>query len=198
MNRIAVVGAGHLGKIHLKCIRNIEALNLVGFYDLDEENAKKVAEEFGIKRFKSISEVIGNTDIVDVVTATTAHYEVAKQAILADKHVFVEKPVTATLEQAEALEELVKQHPVQVQVGHVERFNPAFTASLSHIRNPMFIEAHRLAFFNPRGDDVSGVLDLMIHDLDIVMSLIKSPLKAVHSSGVPIVTATPDIANARL
>lgn len=198
MNKIAVIGVGHLGTIHLKCIHHINIFNLVGFYDVNEDNARKIVEEFGIKRFLSIEELLDATDIVDIVAATTAHYDIAKQAIMANKHVFIEKPVTATLEQAENLLELIKIHAVKVQVGHVERFNPAFTASLKHIHQPMFIEGHRLAFFNPRGNDVSVVLDLMIHDIDIVMSLVNSPLKAVHSSGVPIVTETPDIANARL
>lgn len=197
--KIGVLGAGHLGKIHLKCISlATDSLDLVGFYDPDEDNAKKVEETFNIKRFDSEEALTDAVDIVDIVTPTLAHYESAKKAIKKGKHLFIEKPLTHTVEQGRELLELAKKHKVKVQVGHVERFNPAMLAIDDMEVNPMFVEGHRLALFNPRGTDVSVVLDLMIHDLDIVLSLINSELKSVSANGVSVVSDTPDIANARL
>lgn len=199
MLKIGVLGAGHLGKIHIKCIQQAaDTYQLAGFYDSDPANAKRIAETFGIQAFNSVDDLIAAVDVVDIVTPTPSHYELARQAMEAGKHIFIEKPLTHTVEQAEALVELARQTGVKVQVGHVERFNPALLA-LDHMPlNPMFIEAHRLAIFNPRGTDVSVVLDLMIHDLDIVQSLVQSPVKQISASGVAVVSDTPDIANARL
>ncbi len=198
MLNVGVLGAGHLGKIHLKLLQQSKKYNLVGFYDPIEENAKKVANEFGYKSFKSVNELIKNVDIVDIVTPTLSHFDCAKEAITAGKHIFVEKPITKTIEQANTLIELIKKHKVKGQVGHVERFNPAFTAVKNSIHNPMFIEGHRLAEFNPRGTDVPVVLDLMIHDIDIILSIVNSKVKHVSASGVSVISDTPDIANARI
>ncbi|WP_370390896.1 Gfo/Idh/MocA family protein [uncultured Winogradskyella sp.] len=198
MLKAGVLGAGHLGKIHLRLLQQSNKYDLVGFYDADEENAKRVIDEFGYRYFKTIDELIEAVDVVDIVTPTLSHYECAKKAIKKGKHIFIEKPITNTVEEAETIRTLVAEHGVKGQVGHVERFNPAFLAVKDKIENPMFIETHRLAEFNPRGTDVPVVLDLMIHDIDIILSVVNSPIKHISASGVSVVSETPDIANARL
>ena len=198
MLKAGVLGAGHLGKIHLRLLQQSEKYELVGFYDPSKENAKNVAEEFGYKSFDSIDALIESVDVVDIVTPTLSHFEGAKKAIEKGKHIFIEKPITKTVLEAETIKKLALHHKVLGQVGHVERFNPAFTAVKDKIDNPMFIETHRLAEFNPRGTDVPVVLDLMIHDIDIILSVVKSNVKKVHASGVSVISDTPDIANARI
>ncbi|WP_283637490.1 Gfo/Idh/MocA family protein [Aquaticitalea lipolytica] len=198
MLKAGVLGAGHLGKIHLRLLNQSNKYNLIGFYDADEVNAKKVEAEFGYKYFNTIEALIDAVDVVDIVTPTLSHYDCAKQAILKGKHIFIEKPITNTVEEAEAIRTLVAEHNVKGQVGHVERFNPAFKAVRDQIINPMFIETHRLAEFNPRGTDVPVVLDLMIHDIDIILSVVKSKVKHISASGVSVISDTPDIANARI
>jgi predicted dehydrogenase len=198
MLKAGVLGAGHLGKIHLKLLNQSKKYELVGFYDPIKENALKVEKEFGYKSFDTIDALINAVDVVDIVTPTLSHFECAKEAIEKGKHVFIEKPITNTVEEAEILIQLTEKHNVKGQVGHVERFNPAFTAVKDAIINPMFIETHRLAEFNPRGTDVPVVLDLMIHDIDVILSVVKSKVKSINSSGVSILSDTPDIANARI
>ncbi len=198
MLKVGVLGAGHLGKIHLKLLQQSSKYQLVGFYDPSEENAKKVAEEFGYTSYNSINELIDAVDVVDIVTPTLSHFECAKNAIEKGRHIFIEKPIAKTILEAEAIKTLASQYHVKGQVGHVERFNPAFTAVKDMIDNPMFIETHRLAEFNPRGTDVPVVLDLMIHDIDIILSVVKSKVKNIHASGISVISETPDIANARI
>ncbi len=198
MLKVGVLGAGHLGKIHLRLLNQSEKYDLVGFYDADEISGNKVATEFGYKFFNSIEALIDAVDVIDIVTPTLSHYECAKQAIAKGKHIFIEKPITNTVEEAEHIRELLAKHNLRGQVGHVERFNPAFIAVKDNIKSPMFIETHRLAEFNPRGTDVPVVLDLMIHDIDIILSLVDSKVKNVSASGVSVISDTPDIANARL
>lgn len=198
MLNAGVLGAGHLGKIHLRLLNQSQKYNLVGFYDADAENAKKVVDEFGYKYFDTIDALIDAVDVVDIVTPTLSHYECAKKAISKGKHIFIEKPITNTVEEAETIRTLVAEHGVKGQVGHVERFNPAFIAIKEQIETPMFIETHRLAEFNPRGTDVPVVLDLMIHDIDIILSVVNSPVKHISASGVSVISDTPDIANARI
>lgn len=198
MLKIGVLGAGHLGKIHLRLLNQSTKYELVGFYDPFEQNAIKVAEEFGYHRFESIEALIDSVDVVDIVTPTLSHYQCAVQAIQKKKHVFLEKPISNTVEEAEHIIALAKEYGVKGQVGHVERFNPAFKAVRDKINNPMFIETHRLAEFNPRGTDVPVVLDLMIHDIDAILSVVKSKVKEVHASGVAVISDSPDIANARI
>ncbi len=198
MLKVGVLGAGHLGKIHLKLLQQSTKYDLVGFYDPSEENAKKVATEFGYRAFDSISALIDAVEVVDIVTPTLSHFECAKEAIAKGKHIFVEKPITNTVSEAEAIKTLASMYHVHGQVGHVERFNPAFTAVKDMINNPMFIETHRLAEFNPRGTDVPVVLDLMIHDIDIILSVVNSKVKSISASGVAVISDTPDIANARI
>lgn len=196
--KIGVFGAGHLGKIHIKLLKEIEEFDLVGFYDSDKETSDLVTKTYNIKAFKSAEALLEAVEAVDIVTTTVTHFELAQQALLAKKHVFIEKPVTQTVAEAEILSELRAEAGVRLQVGHVERFNSAYLSAKDHIKNPMFIECHRLAQFNPRGTDVSVVLDLMIHDLDVLLSIVKSEVKNVHSSGVCIMSKTADICNARI
>jgi len=198
MLKAGVLGAGHLGKIHLRLLNQSKKYDLVGFYDANETNAKKVVEEFGYKYFDTIEALIDAVDMVDIVTPTLSHYDCAKKAIAKGKHIFIEKPITNTVEEAEHIRELLAEHDIRGQVGHVERFNPAFIAIREQVNNPMFIETHRLAEFNPRGTDVPVVLDLMIHDIDIILSVVKSKVKTVSASGVSVISDTPDIANARI
>lgn len=198
MLKIGVLGAGHLGKIHIKCIKELKQYQLVGFYDPDERTAIETSQKLGVKKFADMDELIDAVDVVDIVTPTLSHYTCASVAIRKSKHVFIEKPITNTIEEAKSLMSLSREADVKVQVGHVERFNPAFISAKKDLDNPMFIETHRLAQFNPRGTDVSVVLDLMIHDLDIVLSVVGSNIKRISASGVAIVSDEPDIANARL
>lgn len=196
--KIGVLGAGHLGKIHIKCILASDRFNLVGFYDPDPETAKAVARSFGIHRFKSEDELIGASEIVDIVTPTVSHYNCASKALKHARHVFIEKPLTTTLYEARKLIDLAEEAGVKVQVGHVERFNPAFIAAKPFLNNPMFIEAHRLGQFNPRGTDIPVILDLMIHDIDIILNVVNAGVKKISASGVSVVSDTPDIGNARV
>ncbi|RLD39209.1 MAG: gfo/Idh/MocA family oxidoreductase [Bacteroidetes bacterium] len=198
MLKIGVLGAGHLGKIHINCIKEINEYKLIGFYDPNETIALEVETEKQIKRFFNIDELIDAVDVIDIVTPTLSHFDCAVKALKSGKHVFIEKPVAATAEEAERLIEIANEAHVKVQVGHVERFNPAFIAAQPFLDQPMFIETHRLAQFNPRGTDVPVVLDLMIHDIDIILSVVKSKIRKVSASGVAVVSDTPDIANARL
>lgn len=198
MLKIGVLGAGHLGKIHLRLLNQSEKYELIGFYDQNDDYAKAVEEEFGYKRFDTISRLIHAVDVIDIVTPTLSHYKSAKVAIKSGKHVFVEKPIATTVEEAEEMITLAKENGVKGQVGHVERFNPAFLSVKNKIDNPMFIETHRLAEFNPRGTDVPVVLDLMIHDIDAILSVVRSKVKNVQASGVSVLSQSPDIANARL
>src|SRR5690606_5448133 len=198
MLKAGVLGAGHLGKIHLRLLNQSEKYDLIGFYDPDEKKAQKIIKEFGYRSFKSLDELIDAVDVVDIVTPTLSHFDCAESAIKKGKHVFLEKPITNTVEEAEKLIELIAQYKVKGQVGHVERFNPAFMGVKDKIEHPMFIEAHRLAEFNPRGTDVPVVLDLMIHDIDIILSVVNSKVKNVYASGVSVISNSPDIANARI
>lgn len=198
MLKIGVLGAGHLGKIHIKCIKEISEFELVGFYDPDPSNADSVVKEFGIPKWNSLDDLIDAVDVVDIVTPTIAHFECASRSLKKCRHVFIEKPIVTTLEEARDLIKIAGEANVKVQVGHVERFNPAFLAAEPYFNRPMFIESHRLAQFNPRGTDVPVILDLMIHDIDIVLSVVRSNIKKISASGVAVVSDTPDIANARI
>jgi predicted dehydrogenase len=198
MLKVGVLGAGHLGKIHLRLLHQSDKYELVGFYDENHENGAKIETEFGYKQFDTIAKLIHAVDVIDIVTPTLSHYKCAKVSIKSGKHVFIEKPISTTVEEAEEIIALAAAHNVKGQVGHVERFNPAFTAVKDMIESPMFIETHRLAEFNPRGTDVPVVLDLMIHDIDAILSVVKSKVKFVHASGVSVLSKSPDIANARI
>ncbi|HLW31889.1 MAG TPA: Gfo/Idh/MocA family oxidoreductase [Aequorivita sp.] len=198
MLKAGVLGAGHLGKIHLKLLKQSTKFELVGFYDADKTASALTSEEFGYTSFPSMEKLIEASDMVVVVTPTSTHFECAQKVIQAGKHVFIEKPITETVTEAAHIRDLARKYKVRGQVGQVERFNPAFMAIKEKIHNPMFIETHRLAEFNPRGTDVSVVLDLMIHDIDIILSVVKSEVKSISASGVSVLSETPDIANARI
>jgi predicted dehydrogenase len=198
MLKVGVFGVGHLGKFHLNNWKEIAGIKLVGFFDPHTETAKQVAEEYSIKRFTDADKLIDACDIVDVVTPTDQHYGVCMSAIRKGKHVFVEKPLAATVKEGRDIVNIVKEAGVKLQVGHIERFNPAYLAIKNLPLNPMFIEIHRLAQFNPRGTEVSVIMDLMIHDIDIILSLVKSDVKNISASGVAVITDTPDIANVRI
>ncbi len=196
--KVGVFGAGHLGKIHLRLLEESSRYTLVGFHDTDPKSSSALAEKMGYTYFDSAEKLIQQCEVIDIVTPTPFHHQVAKQCILEGKHVFIEKPITSTVEEAEELERLLAANALKGQVGHVERFNPAFKAVKDNLGRPMFIESHRLAEFNPRGTDVSVVLDLMIHDIDIILHVIDSEVKQVSASGVSVISETPDIANARI
>ena len=198
MLKIGVLGAGHLGKIHIRQIKELPVYQLVGFYDSDPAVCKTVSEELNVEAFPTALDLIKAVDVVDVVVPTIAHHDYVTAALRQFKHVFIEKPLATNTTEAKALVALAREANVKTQVGHVERFNPALLAVRDKVDSPMFIEAHRLAVFNPRGTDVSVILDLMIHDIDIVLSLVKSDVKRISASGVSIVSDTPDIANARI
>lgn len=198
MLKIGIIGAGHLGKIHIKLLKEIPQFDLIGFYDASEQVMNQVAEEYHIKKYENVDVLISEADVIDVVTPTLFHHQYVLKALKNSKHVFVEKPLTNTVEEGRALLNISKEANVKVQVGHVERFNPAFVSAKEYCAQPMFIETHRLAQFNPRGTDVSVVLDLMIHDIDIILSVVKSNIKRISASGVAVVSDSPDIANARI
>ena len=196
--RIGVVGTGHLGNIHLKCLKQTD-FNCIGVFDIDASKSAKAASDHGIQNFTSFQELLEEVEAAIIVSDTTSHFDLAQQAIQASKHVFIEKPVTANVAEALALNALIQSYPgIKVQVGHVERYNPAFVSALTEVSDPKFIECHRLANFNPRGNDVSVILDLMIHDLDILLTVVKSEVAEIRANGVSIVSKTPDICNARI
>jgi len=198
MLKVGIFGVGHLGKFHLNNWKEIENVKLVGFFDPNNDNAKQVTAEYGLKRFSDEEKLMDACDIIDVVVPTDKHFEICVQAVRKGKHVFVEKPLTHTIDEAKQLVNMVREANIKFQVGHVERFNPAYLALKNIQLNPMFIEVHRLAQFNPRGTEVSVILDLMIHDIDIILSLVKSDVKNIYASGVAVMTDTPDIANVRI
>ncbi len=198
MKNIAIFGVGHLGYIHCQCILSMKDANLIGIYDIDTERCNQVAKELDLTAFSTPEALLQVCDVAAIVTTTSEHYDMAKMAIMAGKHTFIEKPVVVDFAHAEELITLSKEMGVKVQVGHVERFNPAFVAARPLIHNPMFIEAHRLANFNPRGNDVSVVMDLMIHDIDLILNVVNSTIVDIQASGVAVVTDSFDIANVRL
>jgi predicted dehydrogenase len=198
MLKIGVFGVGHLGKFHLNNWKNIQHVEVVGFFDPNDQAAQEVSEKYGLKRYDRVEDLIQEIDAADIVAPTNHHFNLCQLALRSGKHVFVEKPMADTMDQAREILELVKESKVKFQVGHVERFNPAFLALGEHRLNPMFIEVHRLAQFNPRGTEVSVILDLMIHDIDIILHLVKSDVKNIFASGVAVMTETPDIANVRI
>lgn len=196
--KIGVIGVGHLGRFHAQQLKAVEQAEFVGIYDVDKERANAVGEEFGVPVFDDPAELLTRAEAVSIVTPTTYHHQFGQQALQAGCHVFIEKPMTVTLAEADELNALGRQKNLKIQIGHIERFNPAILGLESLTINPLFIEAHRMANFNPRGTDVAVVMDLMIHDIDLILSFVKSPVKEVFASGTSIISPTEDMANCRL
>ena len=195
---VGVIGVGHLGSLHAKMYAQISSANLAGVFDVDSQRTQKLAAEFGVKAFSTLDDLLSQVEAVSIATTTQTHYEVAIQVIKRGVHLLIEKPITATIEQAKMLTEQAEKAGLKLQVGHIERFNPAILALEPYNITPLFIESHRLAQFNPRGSDVSVVLDLMIHDIDLILSLVKSKVTRIDANGIAVISDTPDIANARL
>src|SRR5688572_27315832 len=198
MLKVGVFGVGHLGKFHLNNWKEIEGVELVGFYDPSDNAAQEVTSKYELARFVEAGRLMDAVDIVDIVAPTHYHFQLCREAIRKGKHVFVEKPLANTMEEAREIVKLVKESSIKFQVGHVERFNPAFLSLQATDLHPLFIEVHRLAQFNPRGTEVSVILDLMIHDIDIILSIVKSEVRNIAANGVAVMTQTPDIANVRI
>lgn len=198
MLKVGVVGVGHLGKIHARLWKDVQGAELVGIYDEDHSRAAELATEIGTSAFTDLFGLIDMVDAVSVVTPTFAHYSVAKEALLRKKHVLIEKPITTTVREAEELIQMASEARVKIQVGHIERFNPALLTVEKYLDNPQFFESHRMAQFKSRGTDVPVVLDLMIHDIDVILSLMDSRVRSVDASGVAIISEEIDIANARI
>ncbi len=196
--RIGVVGVGHLGEHHTRILSQMPEAVLVGINDIDTEKGKAKAEKYGTRHYDDLSELLKETDAISLVVPTTAHHEVAERILTDGKDLLIEKPITETVEQAENLIYLARKKNLVLQVGHIERFNPAFLAIREYESDPKFIESHRLAQFNPRGTDVAVILDLMIHDIDLILSLVKAPLRNIEAAGVPVIAESQDICNARL
>lgn len=199
--KIGLAGVGYLGKIHLKLIKEIiqeGGFSDVFIFDVDTSVLNQLAEQFQVKKCQSLEELIVNCDVIDIVTPGETHFDIAKKCILQKKHVFIEKPVTKSVNEAVQLKKLAEENNVKIQVGHVERFNPAFVSTKHLINTPLFIEVHRLALYNPRGTDVSVTLDLMIHDLDLILNINPYRIKNIYANGIEIVSPTTDIANVRL
>ena len=196
--KIAVVGVGYLGSRHARVLSGIKRANLIGVYDIKPERAESIARELNIKAFKSLDETLTSVEALTIATPTTTHFEIAVKALESGKHVFIEKPITEKIEDADKIIELSKLKNLKIQVGHIERFNPALLSLKNYRLNPVFIEVHRLAQFKPRGTDVAVILDLMIHDIDIILTLVKSPIQQIRANGVAVVSDSIDIANARI
>ncbi|NLH60340.1 MAG: Gfo/Idh/MocA family oxidoreductase [Ignavibacteriales bacterium] len=196
--KTGVAGVGHLGKFHTKLLSEIEVCELVGVYDLNFDKAKEIAAEFKTRAFQTMDELLANVEAVSIAATTSSHHAIAKECLEKGVHCFIEKPITATIPEAEELLSLGAKNNLKIQVGHVERFNPALLAVEKYLSNPLFVQSDRLASFNPRGSDVAVVLDLMIHDIDIILSLVKSEVSKVDASGIAVVSDSIDIANARI
>ena len=196
--KVGVIGTGHLGKLHTKMFKSIDNCELVGIYDSNPNQAEDVSKEFSVPAINSLDELLKQIDAASISATTTSHYELAKKCFENGIHVFIEKPITASIKEAEELLEISEKKKLNLQVGHIERFNPALVAMEKYIDEPRFIQTDRLAQFNPRGTDVAVVLDLMIHDIDIILSLVKSDVIDVQANGVAVVSDHLDIANARL
>ncbi len=196
--KVGVIGVGYLGTFHARKYAAMQGVDLVGVADIDQESATRVADECGARAFTDFTDLLPRVDAVSIVVPTSYHHRVARTCIEHGIHLLVEKPFTTTLEEADELIEAADQRDLILQVGHLERFNPAVIAMRPLLNHPLFIEAHRISVFKDRGTDVDVVLDLMIHDIDIILSIIDAPLETIHTVGAPVITELTDIANARL
>jgi predicted dehydrogenase len=198
MVKLGVVGVGHLGQHHARKFLSIEGCELVGIFDKNPDRASEISQKLGVTAFDTYEALLDEIDAIDIAATTTHHYNLAKIALERGKHVFLEKPITSELWQAEELVALANSKNLKIQVGHIERFNPVILKVEKEITDPMFVESHRLSYFHHRGTDVPVVLDLMIHDIDLILDFIKSPVTEIRASGVGILTPSIDIANARI
>jgi len=196
--KVGVIGTGHLGKLHVKMFKNMENCDCIGVFDTNLIQSEAAANEFKVHYFQNEEELLKSVDAVSIAVTTSAHFEVAKRCLEKGKHVFIEKPITSTIDEAEKLVKLADEKKLNLQVGHIERFNPALVSLEKYISNPVFIETDRLSQFDTRGTDVAVVLDLMIHDIDVILSFIKSDVKKIDANGVAVVSDNVDIANARI
>jgi len=196
--KIGIIGVGHLGRFHLKNFLEIDDCEVIGIYDIDEKKLQKISQEYSVKSYDDLDTLLKDVDAVSVVTPTSTHFDITKKALEQKIHTFIEKPITENLSQAEEIMRIGKEKNLKIQVGHIERFNPAFLGLKGMNLNPRFIESHRLAEFNPRGTDVSVILDLMIHDLDIILKIVNSRVQSIEANGVGVITDSIDIANARV
>ena len=196
--RVGVIGVGHLGALHVRMLKDLPGAHIAGIFDASPERLAKMAAEHGVPAFPGVSELLREVDAVTIATPTSTHFAVGKEALESGKHIFVEKPITQSVGEAEMLCRLARERGLILQVGHIERFNPAILALEPYEIRPLFIESHRLSQFNPRGTDVPVVLDLMIQDLDLILSFVRAPVKSIEASGVAVVSDTADIANARI
>lgn len=196
--KCAVIGVGYLGRFHAQKYQQLPNVELVGVCDLNQSNCTAVAQELSVPAYDHYHKLFGNVDAVSIAATTNQHFAIARDCLANGIHVLIEKPITKTVAEADELIALAKQHQVKLQVGHLERFNSARLALEEHLDKPLFIESHRLAPFNPRGTDVNVVLDLMIHDIDIIQSMVKSPIISIDAQGSPILSQAIDIANARI
>jgi predicted dehydrogenase len=198
MLKVGLIGVGYLGKIHLRILLETNVFHLVGFYDIDKETSSIISKQYNVKAYSSGSELMDDCEALIIVTPSNTHFQIASEAIKKGKHVFLEKPITPTVEEAKLLMGLQKEAGVKIQVGHVERFNPAFVSGIPFIKDPQYIEIHRLAQYNPRGTDVSVTLDLMIHDLDLLLKIVGSNIKTIQAFGTKTISETVDFVNARI
>jgi predicted dehydrogenase len=198
IKKICVIGLGYVGKIHLKLLKESSDWQVVGIYDLDQQLTKELAEHYQVKAFETLEEAIEQAEVVDILTPSSTHFDIARQVIIAGKHLFIEKPLCSTIKEAKQLQNLINEAGIVFQTGCVEIYNPAFISALPYLENPVFIEVHRLAQYTSRGKDVSVVLDLMAHDLELILNLVKSNVRKIHVSGSKLVSATADIVNARI
>jgi len=196
--KIGVIGVGHLGGLHVKQLKQIPEAQVSGIYDIDPKRTAEISREFGVNSYQAFHDLLEESEAICVATPTQFHHEYAKQILLENRHAFIEKPITETVEQADELIQLSRDKKLKLQVGHIERFNPAIIALEPLKINPLFIESHRLANFDVRGTEVAVVMDLMIHDIDLILNFVHSPVKAVDASGVSVISPTEDIANCRL
>ncbi len=196
--KIGVIGIGHLGQHHARIFSELDDSELIGVYDIDFQRAETIAQQNHCKNFHTVKDLLKKVDAVSIATPTTTHFNYCKESLNTGKHIFVEKPICSNLEDAKELVSIAENNNLKIQVGHIERFNPAIMALSKILLNPIFIEANRIAPFTPRGSDVPVVLDLMIHDIDVILSLMRSRVKNIKAVGIPILTNDIDIANAKI
>ena len=196
--RIGVIGVGHLGQHHVKHYKTLDNVELIGVFDIDRERSSEISKKFDVKVFDNLNSILEKVDALSIVTNTEHHYKIAGKCLKSKKHVFIEKPITAMIEEADKLLSMAEQNKVLIQVGHIERLNPALLALNKYEIKPKFIEIQRLAPYTSRGTDVPVVLDKMIHDIDILLSLVKVPIKKIQATGLSILTDSIDVAHARM